>query len=56
VDGEWTRETLKVMANVFDYVIPISKVSELAEILEAYLQGDKSKLKWLITFRIDSVQ
>jgi len=24
VDGEWTKETLTVMANVFDYVIPIN--------------------------------
>jgi hypothetical protein len=54
VDGEWTGETLRVMANVFDYVVPIGRVAELAETLEAYLGGDMSKLKWLINFRITS--
>lgn len=52
VDGEWTKETLIVMAKVFDYVVPIGRVPELVEILKAYLDGDKSKLKWLIQFRI----
>jgi hypothetical protein len=52
VDGPWTGETLRVLANVFDYVVPISRVPELAETLDAYLKGDKSKLKWLIDFRI----
>lgn len=52
VDGPWTGETLRVLSNVFDYVVPISRVPELAETLDAYLKGDKSKLKWLIDFRI----
>jgi len=52
VDGPWTTATLKVMAKVFDYVIPITRVHEVAEVLEAYLKGDKSKLRWLIEFRI----
>jgi hypothetical protein len=52
VDGPWTGETLRVLANVFDYVVPISRVPELAETLDAYLKGDMSKLKWLIDFRI----
>ncbi len=52
VDGEWTRETLRVMANVFDYVVPITRVTELVETVSAYLDGDTSKLKWLIQFRI----
>lgn len=52
VDGDWTAETLKIMANVFDYVVPISKVSDLAVILSQYLGGDKTKLKWLIQFKI----
>ena len=52
VDGEWTGKTLQTMANVFDYVIPIERVSELADILDAYLNGDQSKLKWLIKFEI----
>ena len=51
-DGEWTHTTLHVMANVFDYVVPISRVPELVETLRAYLDGDKSKLKWLIQFHI----
>jgi hypothetical protein len=54
VDGPWTGETLRVLANVFDYVVPISRVPELAETLDAYLKGDRSKLKWLIDFRIRS--
>jgi hypothetical protein len=52
VDGEWTGETLRVMANVFDYVVPIGRVTELVESVKAYLAGDESKLKWLIEFRI----
>ncbi|MGJ5633134.1 hypothetical protein [Nostoc sp. CALU 1950] len=55
VDGEWTKETLRVMANVFDYVVPIGRVPYLAETLKAYLEGDDSKLKWLIEFRITPV-
>ena len=42
-----------MMAKVFDYVVPISRVPELVEILKTYLAGDKSKLKWLIQFRIE---
>lgn len=53
VDGEWTKETLLVMAKVFDYVVPIGRVTELANTIKAYLAGDMSKLKWLIEFRID---
>lgn len=53
VDGEWTGETLRVMAKVFDYVVPISRIPELVETVGAYLAGDTSKLKWLIEFRID---
>ena len=53
VDGEWTGETLRVMAKVFDYVVPISRIPELVETVGAYLAGDTSKLKWFIEFRID---
>ena len=52
VDGEWTNETLRVMANVFDYVVPIGRIDELVQSIKAYLEGDMSKLKWLIEFRI----
>jgi hypothetical protein len=52
IDGEWTGETLRVMANVFDYVVPIGRVPQLVETVKAYLDGDKSKLKWLIHFQI----
>ena len=52
VDGEWTRETLRVMANVFDYVVPITRIEELVESIDAYLNGDKKRLKWLVEFRI----
>jgi hypothetical protein len=52
VEGEWTKETLTVMAKVFDYVVPIGNVVELANTISSYLSGDKSKLKWLINFEI----
>ncbi len=53
VDGEWTGETLRVMAKVFDYVVPIGRIAELAETVDAYLKGDTTKLKWLIEFTIN---
>jgi hypothetical protein len=52
VDGQWTAVTLKTMAKVFDYVVPINRVSELVDTIDAYLKGDKTKLKWLIEFKI----
>ncbi len=52
VDGPWTKETLTVMAKVFDYVVPIGRVPDLVQTLKAYLAGDKSKLKWLIQFDV----
>jgi hypothetical protein len=52
IDGPWTSNTLTTIAKVFDYVIPIANVHEVAEVLEAYLSGDRSKLRWLIEFRI----
>ncbi|MBI1915144.1 MAG: hypothetical protein HYS12_10455 [Planctomycetes bacterium] len=56
IDGEWTGETLRVMANVFDYVVPIGRVPELVETIKAYLAGDKTKLKWLIHFKITAAE
>jgi hypothetical protein len=53
VDGAWTKETLLVMARVFDYVVPIGRVPELVDTLKAYLAGDETKLKWLIRFKIE---
>ncbi len=52
VDGPWTASTLDVMTRVFDYVVPIDKVSKLAKTLSLYLQGDNSQLKWIIDFKI----
>lgn len=52
VDGEWTDETLKVMAQVFDYVVPLGNVNELARTISEYLAGDESKQKWLVEFSI----
>lgn len=54
VDGEWTQETLRIMAKIFDYVVPIGCVNILAMIISEYISGDKSKLKWLIDFKISS--
>jgi len=56
VDGEWTAETLKVMASIFDYVIPLSHVNDLAATIAQYLAGDESKLRWLIEFSITSAR
>ena len=52
VDGEWTAETLRVMAKVFDYVVPLRHVNDLAHSIAEYLAGDSKKLKWLIDFKI----
>lgn len=52
VDGPWTAQTLRVMGRVFDYIIRIDQVSEAANVISAYIDGDKSKLKWLIDFSI----
>ena len=52
VDGEWTSETLRVMAKVFDYVVPLGHVNNLAHTIAEYLGGDKTKLRWLIDFSI----
>ncbi len=53
VEGPWTRETLRVMANVFDYVTPLTRVSQVAEAVRAYIDGDETKLKWLVNFSIE---
>lgn len=53
VDGPWTVETLRVMARVFDYVVPLSASTEVAKCIAAYIQGDVSKLRWLIDFSIN---
>jgi hypothetical protein len=54
VDGSWTAATLDTMTKVFDYVVPISSSAKLAKIIAAYLKGDKSKLKRIITFRVEN--
>lgn len=54
VDGEWTAETLRVMARVFDYVVPLAHVNELAKAVCGYLDGDTKRLKWIIDFKISA--
>lgn len=44
-EGEWTTESLKTMAKVFDYVVPVSKSRKLAEKIKMYIAGDTSILK-----------
>lgn len=51
-EGPWTEQTLHVMTKVFDYVLPLKKAPQMAEIVAAYLQGDISKLKFLIDFSV----
>jgi hypothetical protein len=53
VEGLWTTASLTVMARVFDYVIPIGRVGEIAKMIRRYLDGDKDILRWLIHFRIE---
>ncbi len=53
VDGPWTAETLRVMTKIYDYVVPLANVSEVAEVIYAYVHGDRSKLRWLIDFAIN---
>ncbi len=52
VDGPWTTSTLQAMVRVFDYVVPIARVGEVVEVIRDYLNGDTTKLHWLIEFRI----
>lgn len=52
VEGDWTAVTLRTMASVFDYVVPLSKSRQLAEVLRRASDGDASTLKWLIEFKI----
>lgn len=51
-DGPWTDVTLKIMSRIFDYVIPINQVDEVAAKIRSYLNGDKSVLQWLVYFKI----
>jgi hypothetical protein len=53
IDGPWTIASLEVLAKVFDYVVPLAKAGEMAEKIKAYLDGDRSVLRWLIQFRIE---
>ena len=52
VEGEWTQATLRTMASVFDYVVPLAKATELAKLLKRAQDGDESVLKWIIEFSI----
>jgi hypothetical protein len=54
-EGPWTEQTLHVMTKVFDYVIPLQRTPQMAEIVAAYLNGDASKLKLLIEFSVQPV-
>ena len=51
-EGPWTGETLRVLARVYDYVVPLNHINDVVESLAAYLGGDSSKLRWLIEFAI----
>ena len=51
-EGPWTDQTLKTMAKVFDYVVPLRKAPQMAEIVSAYMNGDSSKLRLLIDFAV----
>lgn len=51
-EGPWTAQTLQVMSKVFDYVIPLNRSTEVAEVIARYVAGDRSQLKTLIHFSI----
>jgi len=52
IDGPWTTETKRIMTKVYDYVVPVSMSSDIADVISAYLRGDESKLKLLIDFSV----
>jgi hypothetical protein len=52
VEGDWTQASLQVMATIFDYVVPLEKINDLAKILKLAVSGDDRILKWLIEFSI----
>lgn len=52
IEGPWTIVTLKLLGRVFDYVVPIGQVDQVAAKIRAYLDGDQSVLQWLIQFRV----
>lgn len=54
--GEWTKETLKIMKKVYDYVVPLSDSDKIAKIISEYVNGDVTKLKYKITFKIEEVE
>jgi hypothetical protein len=56
VDGSWSRNVLEVMARVFDYVVPLSRVSEVCQVIQRYLNGDRGALRWLINFSIEEAR
>jgi len=51
-EGPWTAQTLRVMARVFDYVIPLNKSTEVADVIAKYLAGDASQLRTLVNFSV----
>ena len=51
-EGPWTEQTLQVMTRVFDYVVPLRKAPQIAEIVSAYVGGDEAKLRLLIDFAV----
>jgi hypothetical protein len=54
IEGDWTAKTLRTMAGVFDYVVPLSKSPQLAGVLKKAVEGDKTILKWMIHFKVSA--
>lgn len=54
VDGEWSQHSRLALAQVFDYVLPVSSADDLAKMAQAYISGDASKLLRLIKFEISA--
>lgn len=53
IDGPWTEVTLQIMSRIFDYVVPIGNIAQVARAIRDYLDGDKAVLQWLVTFRVE---
>lgn len=54
IDGEWSQHSRLALAQVFDYVLPVSSADELARVAKAYIEGDASRLLRLIRFEISA--
>ncbi len=53
-EGPWTAQTKLAMSKVFDYVMPLNLAPTVVADIAAYINGDRTKLRWLIDFTINN--